>query len=196
MKEAIQISLRGVENKSTSLGVRKCGADMWMWIIQDGLKVLAREIDIFTCCVSLEAERWHQCTAHEWEQVQGRGEERMLEVCEVKGERWQKKEEAREIKWNRRTERKQKRGKEDREWLMTRCVEWSGRCPRGEEVEKKWRGDGMTLMAFGLGASSFYEEHELNIAPGRAAGQAMVRHAKQSWQKHWFPPSSSSKPLR
>lgn len=59
-----------------------------------------------------------------------------------------------------------------------------GRRLRGEEVEKKWRGDGMTLMAFGLGASSFYEEHELNIAPGRAAGRAMVRHTKQSWQKH------------
>lgn len=42
----------------------------------------------------------------------------------------------------------------------------------------------MTLMAFGLGASSFYEKHELNIAQGRAAAQAMVRHAKQSWQKH------------
>lgn len=39
-------------------------------------------------------------------------------------------------------------------------------------------------MAFGLSAYSFYEKHELNIAHGRAAGQAMVRHAKQSWQKH------------
>lgn len=51
-KGAIQISLLGVENKSTSLGVRGCGTDTWMWIIQDGLKVLAREIDIFMCCVS------------------------------------------------------------------------------------------------------------------------------------------------
>lgn len=42
----------------------------------------------------------------------------------------------------------------------------------------------MTLMASGLSAFSFYEKHELNIAQGTAAGQAMVRHTKQSWQKH------------
>ncbi len=42
----------------------------------------------------------------------------------------------------------------------------------------------MTLMASGLGASSFIEKHELNIARGRAAGRATVRHVKQSWQKH------------
>lgn len=58
-----------------------------------------------------------------------------------------------------------------------------------------WREKKMTLMAFGLSASSFYKKHELNIALGTAAGQTMVHHAKQSWQKHWFSPSSSSKPL-
>ena len=42
----------------------------------------------------------------------------------------------------------------------------------------------MTLMAFGLTASSFYKKHELNIAQGRPAGQAMVHHVKLSWQKH------------
>lgn len=47
-----------------------------------------------------------------------------------------------------------------------------------------WRQKRTTLVAFGLGASSFYRTHELNISPGRAAGQAMVCHAKQSWQKH------------
>lgn len=47
-----------------------------------------------------------------------------------------------------------------------------------------WREKRMTLMAFGLATSSFYEKHELNIAQGREAGQAVVRHAKQSWQKH------------
>lgn len=39
-------------------------------------------------------------------------------------------------------------------------------------------------MASGVSVSSFYEKHELNIARGRAVGQAMVHHAKQSWQKH------------
>lgn len=43
----------------------------------------------------------------------------------------------------------------------------------------------MTLMAFGLGESSFYKKkYELNIAQGRAAEKAMVHHTKQSWQKH------------
>lgn len=47
-----------------------------------------------------------------------------------------------------------------------------------------WREKKMTLMAFGLDASSFYNIYELNIAQGRAAGQAMMHHTKQSWQKH------------
>ena len=59
---------------------------------------------------------------------------------------------------------------------------------RGSENGKTMlvREKRMTLMAFGLRASSFYEKHELNIARGRAAGagRAMVHHAKQSWQKH------------
>lgn len=39
-------------------------------------------------------------------------------------------------------------------------------------------------MAAVLSAFSFYETHELNIAQSTVAGQVMVRHPKQSWQKH------------
>lgn len=94
------------------------------------------------------------------------GEERMLEVCEVKGERWQKMEKGGKIKWNKRTERKQKHRTEGDWWrdvLNRRDDDWEEK-----KWRKKWRGDRMTLMAFGLGASSFYEDHELNIAPGQS----------------------------
>lgn len=55
---------------------------------------------------------------------------------------------------------------------------------RGSQNGEMTRKKRTTLMAFRLGASSFIEKHELNIARGRAAGWAMVCHAKQSWQKH------------
>lgn len=57
------------------------------------------------CCVSFEAERWHQCTLYEWEQVQK--EKSMFNVCEIREERWQKtwkSRNTRKIKQNEKTE--------------------------------------------------------------------------------------------
>lgn len=140
-KEAIQISLRGVESKSTSLGVRRCGADMWMWIIQDGLKVLAREIDIFyVLCFTWGRKMapvygaWMRAGAGEGEGTHARG------MWGERREVAEKKEEARKIKWNRRAERKQKHGKEDREWLTTGCVESSGTTPERRRSGEKMEG--------------------------------------------------------
>lgn len=120
----------------------------------------------------------------------GAGGKSMLGVHEVKGELWQNTWEG---------ERKTKVWKEAQKVTdeeMWCIVGMTAERREGENGEMPpWREKRMTLMAFGLGAFSFYEKHELNIARGTAAGQAMVRHTKQSWQKHWFSPSSSSKPL-
>lgn len=68
--------------------------------------------------------------------------------------------------------------KENKTWLIKKVDLHCWTEKRGCENDGAVGGRRMTLMASGLGAFSFYKKHELNIAQGRAAGQAMVRQTK------------------
>lgn len=163
-----------------------------MWIIQDGLKVVAGETDIFMCYVSLEEERWHQCTLFEWEKMQRKKHKVERDGWKKLWNERSKENQVRQEDWG--GEKSMKRRPED-DWLKAFSLRWWLK-----ERKWKWRDDAEGTQeddtnGLWTSASSFYGKHELNIGWVRALEQAMVLHAKQSWQKHWFSPSSSSRLL-
>lgn len=54
----------------------------------------------------------------------------------------------------------------------------------GDDAMVEEKNSRVTLVVLGLGVFSLKNRDELNIAWSAGAGQAMVRHTKQPWQKH------------
>lgn len=116
-------------------------------------------------CVSWEAERWHQCALYD----------RVHGVKECEGCRGEvAKQEEMELCKGATIKEIMTEESEGKNGTMTR---WWRKKKQGD-THGSWTG------AFSLKKRKKEKPNELNIAWSAGAGQAMVRHTKQPWQKH------------